>query len=352
VAQGDESEQKTEQPTAHKLRQARKRGQVSQSHELTAAISLVVAVAAAVLVLPQAIADITGLWSAALLLTPRAQLVDALALGGQALWAVTVIGFVVSVAGAATAALVSRLQAGPVFSLEPVKPQLERLNPVPNAKRIFSIRSVVMFLLMMTKLGVMAIGVWLIFSHFMGDAVRMVLGGSGAALAVFSQAVLWLTVWGLVGFLAISALDAAYQRWQFSRDMRMSIRELRREHKDNEGDPMMKAARKRAGKEPTARAELELVPMSSLVLEDGRGRAVALYYSPKRHPKPLFVMRAAGGLAVAMKNITAESAVPMVMHSDLVAALWSKVQVGHAVPDPHGDVVAQLVLRFNPRARG
>jgi type III secretion protein U len=352
MAQGDDSEEKTEKPTPHKLREARRRGQVSQSHELTASISLVAAVAAAALVLPQAIVDIAALWSGALRLVPRAGPADALALAGEALWLIIALGLVVSVVAAATAALVSRLQAGPVFSLEPIKPQLQHLNPVPNAQRIFSMRSVVMFLLMVAKLAVMSLGIWLIFAHFAGDAVRMVLGGSGAALAVFSQAVLWLTVWGLVGFLALSALDAAYQRWQFSRDMQMSIREMRREHKDNEGDPAMKAARKRAGKEPTARAELELVPMASLLLEDGRGRAVAVYYTPRRHPKPLFIMRAAGGLAVAMKNMCAEHGVPMVMHSALVAALWPRVAVGHPVPDAHGDAVAQLVLRFNPRVRG
>ena len=351
MAQGDSTETKTEQPTQHKLRQARQKGQVSQSHELTAALSLVATVATLALVLPQALIDVKALWAAALQLTPRARLVDALALAGEALWSVAVVALTVSVAAAATGALVSRMQAGPVFSLEPLKPQLERLNPVPNAQRIFSMRSIVMFALIMIKLAVMGIGIWLIFSHLMGDAVRMVLGGSGAALAVFSQAVLWLTVWGLVGFLALSALDAAYQRWQFVRDMRMSIGDMRREHKENEGDPMMKAARKRAGKEPSVRAELDLLPMASLLAEDADGRVIAFFYAPRRHPQPLFVMRAGGSLATQAKRIASENGAPLVMHSALVAALWPKVNLGHPVPESHTDSVVQLVLRLNPKVR-
>jgi type III secretion protein U len=351
MAQGEDTESKNQKPTGRKLRKAREQGQVSQSHELTAAISLVAAVACGALAMPWALSSVSDLWGAALHLTPRATVQGALALGTEALLALMALSAVVMVAAAAAGVLGSRMQTGSVFSVEPLKPQLQRLNPVANAKRVFSMRSVIMFVLLVIKLAVMALGVWLVFSHTLGDAVRMVLGGSGAALAVFSQAVLWLTVWGLVGFLVVGGIDLAYQRYQFSKDMAMSVRDIRQEHKEDEGDPLIKSARKRAGKEPSVRAGLDLVPMSSIVIEDDRGRAIAFYYSPRRHPQPLFVMRAAAALGNQVKQLASEHGTPVVVHSSLVAALWGKVSTGHAVPAEHAQAVADLARQLNPRVR-
>jgi type III secretory pathway component EscU len=108
---------------------------------------------------------------------------------------------------AGAGAIASRIQTGPVFSAEPMKPQIQHLNPVSNAKRLLSMRTLVQFVLLAAKTLVIGVGVYLIYVNILGDAVRMVLGGVGTGLAVFEKAVLWLTVWGVVAFLAISAFD-------------------------------------------------------------------------------------------------------------------------------------------------
>jgi flagellar biosynthesis protein FlhB len=345
----DANETRDQPPTPRKLLKARRFGQVSQSRELTSAVSLTVGLAAAASLLPSASGQVVDLWRAALVLLGRADREAALGLALHAGGVMLLASATVLLLAAAAGALAARMQTGPVFSAEPLKPQWANLNPAANFKRLFSLKSLVHFALLLLKLAVVAAGVALIFWHTLGDAVRMVLGGTGAGLAVFGQAVGWTVAWAVVAFLAVGAIDFAYQRWQFRKDMSMSVREMRRELKEDEGDPIIKSARRRAGKEPPLHAQLQFVPMASLVLADADGRVVAVFWAPRRLPRPVFVIRAAGSLAASVRELAAGAGAPVVGHDELVRALWPAVNANHPVPEAFAAEVVALVRRHNPR---
>ena len=345
----DSNEQKDHKPTARKLRKARAKGHVSQSRELTAAISLTVTACVVALMLPWAGATVARLWSAVLLLLRHPSNGQVLNLTFEAAGALATFSLTTLLIAAAVGALAARIQTGPVFSAEPMKPQLEHLNPVANAKRLFSMRTVVQLALLVAKALIIGVGVWLIFMGTLGDAVRMVLGGVGAGLAVFQKATLWLSVWGIVGFLMLAVLDLWYQRFQFNKEMSMSMREMRREHKEDEGDPIIKSARRRAGKEPMLQAQLQFVSMASIVIDSDEGRLIALYFAPRRLPKPVVVMRAAGELANTVRQIASEAQVPIVAHSALVQLLWPVATPNYSVPDGLAPEAVALIRRHNKR---
>jgi type III secretion protein U len=349
AGQQDTNEQKDHKPTTRKLRKARKQGHVSQSRELTAAIALAIGVCTVALMLPWISRSAADLWAAVLTMIEHPGSTKPLGLAMEAMSAVAAMALTVLLVSAGAGVIASRIQTGPVFSAEPMKPQIQHLNPVSNAKRLLSMRTLVQFALLAAKTLVIGVGVYLIYVNILGDAVRMVLGGVGAGLAVFEKAVLWLTVWGVVAFLAISAFDLWFQRFQFTKDMSMSMREMRRELKEDEGDPIIKSARRRAGREPMLHAQLQFVSMAAIVLDNGEDRVIALFYAPHRLPKPVVTIRAAGMLAQTVKKMAQDAGAPIITHATLVNDMWPTATPNFAVADAFAPEAIAMIRRYNKK---
>ena len=254
---GKDSSETKDQPATHKrLRDARKRGQVSQSRELTGAVSLIAGCLGGALLMGAATAGVVSVWQAAERLVRAPTLDQVLGLAIESMIAMALMSVSLMLLTAAVGGLTAFLQVGPVFSFETVKPTLERVSLVANAKNLVSMRTLVMMGLMLFKTVFLGIGVVLIFYWHFPDAVRVVSGGTGAVLEVFRSAMVALVTWAIIGFLVLALLDFAYQRFQFGKDMRMSLSEVKREYKENEGDPIIKSARRQAANDPGVAAQL------------------------------------------------------------------------------------------------
>lgn len=345
----DSGEEKTEQPSSKKLRDAHKKGQVAKSTEFSGGLALMVGLLLTMAMVPWFVRQLAGLFLAVERSIVRPDPIAAQALIYEGLKLTGLVSMVplLSVAVVFTASM--WLQTGSVFSLDPVQPKLERLDPVEGLKKLFSMKSLVQFILLLLKTAVIGSAVALVCLKVLPDAIRVIHAGLGAALEVARSALVQLLSWCSGLFVLLGAADLGFQRWQFTKEMRMSKSELKREHRDQEGDGHIKAERRRAGNEPPREEQLKYMHMASLVLKHHDGRLVVLIYRTALHELPLYLLRASGDFAGAVLALAAKQQVRQVLDDVLTAKLYSGTQMG--VPIQRVDV-AEVMAHLGAQALG
>lgn len=343
----DSSQSKTEPPTQKRLRDLRKKGQVARSPDVSATVAVVAgviffAVGGSYLldrlkgILDQAArADFNSLSEPQVLLQWTQDVLT------TAAW--LVLPFVAILV--AVTALAGFLQVGSVFSLEQIKPQLSRLNPVEGIRRLFSLRNLVELLKLIVKSVVLAVVVALLVRHFLPTLLRShwLQVGSIMPLALrFFEVLAWSA---LACFIAIAAFDVWFQNWDYRRRNRMSIEEVRREYKEMEGDPHIRGRRRQLHREVNTSNMLQNVRKAKVVVVNPTHVAVALYYEPGETELPVVVAKGEGDLAQQIRRIAEEEGIPILRNVDLARRLQASAPVDQYIPDELIEPVA-AVLRW------
>jgi type III secretion protein U len=227
-------------------------------------------------------------------------------------------------------------------------PKIENLNPASGLKKLFSMKTLVQFVQMGVKTGIIGTAVVLVLLQIVPDAVRVIHADVGAALVVARAALMHLLIWCGSLFVLLGFMDLGFQRWQFMRDQRMSKSEVKRELKEDEGDEHIKAERKRASHEPGFEDQLKYMRVASLVVTHSDGRVVVLAYRPRVHRLPLYVLRAKGATAYQTLASARQHGVAKVQDDTLAEALFPTTQMGAPIPE----LLAERVKEHLRRARG
>ena len=341
----DSGESKTEAPSPKRLRDARKRGNVAKSTELSTAFSVLGTLLCVVSMAPWCAKRIAEFSLAVDRSFEAMSLATVQTMVMEALWLMTQLSLIPLGVAALVYSLSLWLQTGTVFSLELIKPKLERLNPVDGALRLFSIRSLVRFALMLVKAGVIAMAAVLVCVHVLGDAIRVIYSDAGAALTVANAALMNLLLWCGGLFALLGLLDLVYQRWQYLHDLRMSTSEVRREQRDDHGDGKLKSKRKSFAQEPLPRDQLQFIHMASLIVCDSTGRVIVLVYRPKHYPLPICMMRGSAEFGEEILMLAKQHNVLSVTDSSLLASLYPAAQTGLPLPAKHLDAVLAYLQR-------
>ena len=338
--------ERTEEPTQKKLDDARRKGQVAQSRDLTQAAALTAALAAFMATASHLAGQLVSLVSRALhrAQTPSdAYAVDMLADG---LETALVASLPVLLATLVVAMLVAFLQTKGVFSTEPLSPKLERLDPFAGLKRLFSIRSLVETAKALVKLAAVFVVAYAALKDRVGDLARLPEAPPAAALDL-TIALATRVAWSVaVVFAAVALLDALYQRWQHRRELRMTKQEVKDEHKSSEGDPQHKADRQRMHKEIAGRAMLADVRRAKVVVVNPEHIAVALTYDDEEgsDTAPRIIAKGEEWLAHEIIAVAREAGVPVVRNVPLAQAL-NRLELGEEIPEALYEAAAE-VLQF------
>jgi len=337
--------------TPHKIEKARERGSIVRSTELTFACVLLACVACVYGLGVQLVRGTAVLLRQGLSfagrgeLSPSSALAYVQALGTHALVTLAPLAFVLWI----TALLVGGLQGQGVFSAHPLTPDFSRLSPSTGLKRLFSMKSLHELWRSSAKIVVVALAMALWAQHHAPDILRMgrpqPMLRAGVALLGSELALLAAIV------LAFALLDWGLSRWQFMRDMRMSKREIKDEHKEREGDPRIKARLRELRLEWLKRArQLAKVRSADVLLTNPTHYAVALEYRHGEMPAPMITARGAGELAQRMREEARRRGVPVVEQAPLARALFALQGAQQFVPEEHFEAVARI-LRWVYAAR-
>lgn len=340
-------EEKTEQPTPKKLRDARKRGEICVSHVLTQAISFALTLALVGF-------GASSLWR---------WLQDLLVLIGvaagqraqdQPVWWLTqwmIDGLVrnaviVLVAGAAGGVLGALLQVRGVFSIDPIKPRFERLNPGENLKNLFSTRQLTELALSLIKVGVLGAVLYLLLRSQVPELFAAAAHAVPLLAPVAARILLAMAAATLAVSLLVAALDYGHQKFEFLKKQRMSKQEVRQEYKDIEGDPYIKASRRQFHRELAQGSVQRRVERASVVLTNPTHVAVGLRYRPHETDVPLVVVKGADELAFEIRRHARRVGVPVVESPPLARRLYERSDEDDYIDGEFFDTVAAILVEI------
>jgi flagellar biosynthetic protein FlhB len=337
--------QKTEEPTQKRLREARDKGQIAKSQEVGHWF-MILAFAITVGYLAPGMAGGIAEALGGFIARPHAAAMDAAGLRDLLLETAGLLGlallppFALAMAAAVSAGLI---QSGVVFSLEPMRPKLEKISPASGLRRMFSARALAEFVKGIVKLVIVAAVVGLMLwpeRRLIPSVVTMDLPQFLALMQSLGFRVL-LAV--LAVMTVIAGLDFLFQKHQHTKQLRMSRQEVKDEFKQTEGDPMVKARLRQIRVERARQRMMAAVPEADVVIANPSHFAVALRYELGSSGAPKVTAKGVDSLALRIREVAEECDVPVVENPPLARALYDGVELDQEIPPEHYKAVAEII---------
>lgn len=345
--------ERTEEPTPKRLSDAREKGQVATSREVTNLFALAGATLLVSFLIPDLTADLKRVLivffeQPHLITLEGGGIVRLLARLTMQVALLLALPFLFLCAMAIAA---NYLQNGLLFSAEPLKPDLGKLSPLKGAKRIFSTHALVEFGKSLAKFVIVGVMVlWIVWPQLRGIEAMVTL--PTAALAQKIHEIVLALVSAVTAVMAVVAgADWAFQRYKHRKSLRMTRQEVKDEHKSSEGDPEVKARLRQLRRERSRRRMMAAVPEADVVVTNPTHFAVALRYDPQSMAAPRVVAKGVDAMARRIREIATEHDVPLVENPPLARALYASVEVDAEVPEAHYRAVAE-VISYIWRIRG
>lgn len=346
------AQEKTEPATPKRREKAREKGQVARTAELGTAVILLAGFGVLSMWASGASHSLFELMrqylGGGIRLEPDVGVVQSLFLH-ILLGAATVVAPLMAVAVLVGVAA-QLVQVGFLFSSEPLKPKLERINPIAGFKRLASRRALVDLLKALMKIGIVGFIAYREVRQAIDVLPSLTSVPLGDAVAVVGD-IVWRTgIYIGVALLVVAVLDYMYQRLEHERSLRMARQEVKEELKQVEGDPQLRARIRRRQRELASRRMMQEVPTADVVITNPVHLAVALKYDQLVMEAPVVVAKGAGIVARRIRTVAEEHGVPVVEDVVLARSLYDGVEIGQSIPVDLYQAVAD-VLAFVYRMR-
>ncbi|HEY4000653.1 MAG TPA: flagellar biosynthesis protein FlhB [Candidatus Xenobia bacterium] len=331
-----EDSDKTEEPTEHKLQEARKKGQTFKSQEVTSTVMLLVCCGILMAMggwMFQQILDYSrALWT---------NLDEYIRIENRSMFLdfadMTVLFFKVMgpmLAACVVAAIVANVaQVQFLFSTEPLNPSLSKINPIEGFKKIFAMKSIIELLKQVAKLTIIG---WIVYKSVKEDLPKLsTMAGQDLTLVILTTKAIatGLIKKVLVGMAVISIVDYIFQKKNFMKEMKMSMQELKDEYKDTEGNPQVKAKLRQLMRQASqGQAKAKNAAKATAVVTNPTHLAVALKYEPGEDQAPMVMAKGERHQAVQIKLIAEDNDIPIIENVELARALFGACEPGTPVP--------------------
>lgn len=354
----DDSGDKTEKPTPRRLQDARKKGDVAKSKDVPATVGLLAWLLLLTFGAGFAGTRLAGLFEQGfLVIASRADPSTAFVEAG---WAAAGVFLAVTALAMIPAALVGAaaefLQTGPVFTFEKMKPDLAKLNPFEGIKRMFSLDNLVELAKTVAKTVLLLFVAWVVIRaalpEILGAMPRAALAtapGVGRDLAYLGlvqtgSLTTRLLGWTLATFLLVAFADMVWAKHSHEKKLKMSLRDIRDEVKQDEGDPQMKGQRKQLHQEWASQNSIATARNAHVLVVNPTHIAIALDYDPDDCPVPVVAAKGEGPLAQAMREAAEAAGVPIIRNVDVARALFNRTPVDEVVPEDMFEAIAAIII--------
>ncbi len=348
----NDGRERTEQPTARRLQQARDEGRVARSPEVAAAAVLV---AGALLLGGVAGGSLAGAATQVL-----RQAGAALALGGdspltlvtltrQAGWIALIAWLPFALGVAAVGVAVQLAQTQGAITWKPLTPDLSRLSPAAGLKRLFGFDGLLTALKSLARLALLALVIGGALSAHTPEVLALSRSGPGVTAEVLRALAARLALTAGIAFLAVALFDYAFQWFKHRRSLRMTRDEVTREHRETEGDPILKARVRSFARSLARRRMMQDVPTADVVVVNPTHVAVALRYDPGEVPAPVVVAMGERRIAERIRALAEKAGVPVVQNIAVARALLATGAVGRPIPPALYIAVAEILAWVHRR---
>lgn len=350
----DDAGEKTEQPTARRLQEAREEGRIARSIDLSAAVAILAGIVLLRLLGPGMLDRFFGLTHMlgdAANPTPSdlgAWLIRSARVATEILGPFLAGVVMITVAGTIA-------QSGIFLSAKKLSPKLDVLNPVNGLKRLASGDSVLRLGQGLAKMLLVAWVAYVTIRDRFGDVLACGAVGADAILACSCELLYTLMLRLALVMLLLGFLDYFLQRRKLNKSLMMTRQEVRDELKRMEGDPMIRQRRRALQQKLALQRINQDVPKADVVVTNPTEYAVALRYDQATMAAPRVVAKGTDFLAARIRQVAQQHGVPLVQRPPLARALFAAVEVGHEVPPAYYRAVAEVlayVYRLAGRAAG
>jgi type III secretion protein U len=336
--------EKKHAPTRRVLRQARRRGEVAYSADVTSALVFAATTGAATALAATWFSSLQGLWQRAtgspVLKHPLDHLVPLLLDAGRVAFGGVLVICAVALAAAAAGGV---LQVGGLMAWQRVQPDFGRLNPAQGLNRIFSTRNLVNLVKLLLKTALLAGLMAAVVRTHLQTATGLGHLPPGAQAAAIGQVLLPAFAWAGLVYAAMAGLDHWHQRFEFMKLHRMSHDDLRRDHREAEGDPLNRSRRRSAHFESVYLSLADRVRAASVVVHSRRV-AIALQYTGEKD-LPRVIARGEGAIAEQLQRLATEVEVPALFDAALAEQLFDEASLDRPIPAGYFEAVAELLRR-------
>jgi len=263
-------------------------------------------------------------------------------LGIEAIKLLMELSIPILVSSFVVAVFINFVQVGPLFTLGPMKPELNKLNPLNGFKRWFSARTVVELVKSVVKLAAVSVLAYQIVKGLLRPLVLSVGGKIENITAFLQDMVTDFTLRVAVVFVVIAAGDFFFQKKQHMKSMKMSKDEVKREYKEEEGDPQHKHHRKQLHQELAMNNMMHNVKKANVIVVNPTRIAVALLYDREKGGAPKVVAKGERLIADKIREMAKEYGIPIMRNISLAQAL-NKVELGDDIPEELYVAVAEVL---------
>ncbi|MBI2841468.1 MAG: EscU/YscU/HrcU family type III secretion system export apparatus switch protein [Acidobacteria bacterium] len=345
--------EKTEQPTPKKLEEARKKGQIAMSKDVTTVATFVTGMSLIILWAPRIGEEFRNLFRVvieAAVRTDGASVGKIWELPLQEAMMSWLIGLAPILGGTVIMGVaLAAAQAGLRLSFESMKPDIKKLNPIEGLKKWFSVKGIIEFVKTLIKVVVVVVLGYTVLSGAMEAIVRLHWVDMQGFYRIGIQVARSFIYQVGAAFIVVAAADYGLQRHQWKKGLMMSKDEVKQEYKESEGDPLIKAQRKALGQAMVMQQVALEVPKADAVVTNPTHLAVAIRYDRATMGAPKVTAKGGGVVAKKIVELAKKNDVPIVRDISLAHALFV-VEMGRYVPKDLYDAVAEILL-FSYRLR-
>jgi flagellar biosynthesis protein FlhB len=352
------SGERTEQPTQRRREDARRKGQgVGRSHELAMGVTLGVGLLVLSSLLPQATSDVSASMRAAIESLgegPASTSRMVQSLGGGILLSVTLV-LPLALAVAVSAVAANLVAGGLIFSVQSVRLDFSKINPVTGMKNLFSRQALTRLGLASAKLGILAFVTWQVLGERIPAIILVSSASTGEIGNTVLAAIFQLGLTITVLLTGVALIDYVTQRRRAQGQIRMTKQEVKQEYREQEGDPQIRGARRRRARQIAFARMMDAVQTADVVVTNPTHLAVALKYDSLTMRAPQIVAKGQRLMAERIKEVARKHGVQIVEDKPLARALFPR-PLGSEVPPHLYRAVAQLLVivqqaRFGLRGR-
>ncbi len=339
-----DDQEKTEEPTSKKIEDAREKGNVPKSQEVSSFITLVIALSVTAAMGGFIYERITKLYHyyqnfIGVSITKSVVFNLTFQTLKETLLMVLPIAAAVAIGGIISALV----QFGFLFSPKAIEPKLSKLNPIKGLKNLVSLKKLIESIKIVLKVAV----IFTVAFYFMIDITKE--SPHTIFLNIFGQ-LSWLTSKMIViiavvlaMFLVLSLIDLIFVRYNYFKDLRMSKQEVKDEFKQMEGDPQVKSRIKRAQMEMAQKRMMQEIPDADVVITNPTHYAIALRYDKTKELAPIILAKGVDFLALKIREIAIKNKVQIVENPPLARELYKSCEIGNAIPETLYKAVAEVL---------
>jgi len=356
MSENPDDSEKTEEPTGRKLAQAREKGQVAKSQEVShwfALLALLITIGFFLPFVAGGVGDVlvNFLSKSHEMPLDSGQAKETLKETLIGLFWVMALPFGLFIVGALTSAFI---QNGFIFTTEQIKPKLSNIGFKKGFEKIFSLNSITEFIKGMVKIAIIVTVGGLIIWPERDLITTIPTMETLVFLEVVQDLAFRLVLSVLVVLTVIMVIDVVYQRYQYMKKMRMTKQEVKDEHKQTEGDPHVKQRLRQIRVERSRQRMMAAVPEADVVVTNPTHYAVALKYDQSAMDAPRLIAKGVDSLAQRIRELAEEEKIPIVENPPLARALYAGVEIDQEIPPEHYKAVAEVigfVMRMHGKLR-